>query len=92
MCSSDLYLRHGGCFYRAPASLVQQRVELRANRDEVWIRAHGITVAYYRRCYQHGTWLPAPVMRPEPPAFAPPATLAAVVAAPELADYAELCA
>jgi len=32
---ADGYLRHGGSFYRAPASLVQQRVELRANRDEV---------------------------------------------------------
>jgi NAD(P)-dependent dehydrogenase (short-subunit alcohol dehydrogenase family) len=30
----------------------QQRVELRASRDEVWIRAHGITVAIYRGCYQ----------------------------------------
>jgi transposase len=89
---ADGYLRHGGCFYRAPASLVQQRVELRANRDEVWIRAHGITRAHYRRCYEPGTWLPAPVMRPEPPAMAPPAELAPVVAPPELAAYAELCA
>jgi hypothetical protein len=89
---ADGYLRHGGCFYRAPASLVQQRVELRASRDEVWIRAHGLTVAIYRRCYQPGTWLPAPVMRPEPPPAAAPATFAPVVAAPELADYAELCA
>ena len=89
----DGYLRHGGCFYRAPASLVQQRVELRANRDEVWIRAHGITRAHYRRCYQPGTWLPAPIMRPEPPTTAPAPTLATpAVAAPELADYAELCA
>jgi transposase len=90
---ADGYLRHGGCFYRAPASLVQQRVELRANRDEVWIRAHAITVAIYRRCYQSGTWLPAPIMRPEPPTAPPPATLAApAVTPPELADYAELCA
>jgi transposase len=89
---ADGYLRHGGCFYRAPASLVQQRVELRANRDEVWIRAHGITVAWYRRCYQPGSWLPAPIMRPEPPEVAPPATLAATaIAPPELTDYAELC-
>jgi transposase len=89
----DGYLRLGGCFYRAPASLVQQRVELRSSRDEVWIRAHGITVAVYRRCYEPGTWLPAPVMRPEPPATAPPATLAEpAIAPPELADYAELCA
>ena len=89
----DGYLRHGGCFYRAPVSLVQQRVELRSNRDEVWIRAHGITVAWYRRSYQPGSWLPAPVMRPEPPEAAPPATLTApTVTPPELADYAELCA
>ena len=71
---------------------MQQRVELRANRDEVWIRAHGITVAHYRRSYQRGSWLPAPVMRPEPPAAPPPAPLAATaVAPPELAVYAELC-
>jgi hypothetical protein len=90
---ADGYLRHGGCFYRAPTSLMQQRVELRSNRDEVWIRAHGITVAIYRRCYRAGTWLPAPVLRPEPPATAPPAALAApAVTPPELADYAELCA
>jgi hypothetical protein len=32
-------------------------------------------------------------MRPEPPSLAPAATLAApTVPAPELADYAELCA
>jgi hypothetical protein len=72
--------------------LVQQRVELRSNRDEVWIRAHGITVAIYRRCYQPGTWLPAPVLRPEPPTAAPPAKLSSLVTPPELADYAELCA
>jgi transposase len=90
---ADGYLRHGGCFSRAPASLVQQRVELRASRDEIWIRGHGITVACYRRCYQPGTWLPAPVMRPEPPTAAPPATLSApTVTPPEMADYAELCA
>jgi hypothetical protein len=90
---ADGYLRHGGCFYRAPASFVQQRVELRFNRDEVWIRAHGITVAIYRRSYEPGSWLPAPVMRPEPPAPPRPATLAVPdVVPPELADYAELCA
>src|SRR5436190_10901492 len=90
---ADGYLRHGGCFYRAPASLVQQRVELRANRDEVWIRAHAITVAWYRRSYQPGSWLPAAVMRPEPPATPPPATLTMPpVTPPELTDYAELCA
>jgi hypothetical protein len=89
----DGYLRHGGCFYRAPSTLVHQRVELRSNRDEVWILAHGLRVAFYRRCYEPGSWLPAPIMRPEPPATAPPATLTtAQIAPPELADYAELCA
>ena len=34
---TDGYLRHGGCFYRAPVELVHQRVELHASRDEVWI-------------------------------------------------------
>ena len=90
---ADGYLRHGGCFYRAPTSLVQQRIELRSNRDEVWIRAHGITVAHYHRCYTPGSWLPAPVMRPEPPSALPAAPIVAAAAAPpELADYAELCA
>jgi transposase len=90
---ADGYLRHDGCFYRAPLSLVQQRVELRASRDEILIRFHGVHVAHYRRCYQRGTWLPAPVMRPEPPAAPPPAALTApAVTPPELADYAQLCA
>jgi hypothetical protein len=31
-------------------------------------------------------------MRPEPPATAPPTTVASVTTPPELADYAELCA
>jgi len=89
----DGYLRHGGCFYRAPGSLVHQRVELRSNRDEVWVLAHGLRVAYYRRCYEQGAWLPPPIMRPEPPAPPPAAVLPAItVAPPELADYAELCA
>ena len=33
----DGYLRHGRCFYRAPERLVHQRVELRFDRDQVWI-------------------------------------------------------
>ena len=33
----DGYLRHGGCFYRAPERLVHERVELRFDRDQVWI-------------------------------------------------------
>jgi transposase len=90
---TDGYLRYDGCFYRAPLSLVQQRVELRSSRDEILIRFHGVHVAHYRRSYQPGSWLPAPVMRPEPPAAPPPAALAVpAVTPPELADYAELCA
>jgi hypothetical protein len=90
---ADGYLRHDGCFYRAPLSLVQQRVELRTSRDEILIRFHGVHVAHYRRCYQSGSWLPAPVMRPEPPAAPPPAALVVpTVTPPELSDYAELCA
>jgi transposase len=30
----DGYLRHGGCFYRAPERLVHERVELRFDRDQ----------------------------------------------------------
>lgn len=90
---SDGYLKHGRCFYRAPEQLVHQRVELRWNRDEVWIAHHGQTVAAYPRSYEHGVWQPAPRMRPEPP---PPVKLVPVAAPaivpPALSDYAELCA
>ncbi len=88
----DGYLRHGACFYRAPVELVHQRVELHASRDQVWVCWRAQRVAQYDRCYRPGTWLPAPRMRPEPPppAAVPPAALA--VSAPELADYAQLCA
>jgi transposase len=87
----DGYLKHGGCFYRAPAELVHQRVELRFSRDEVWICHRGAEVARYERSYQPGRWLPAPVMRPTPEPLAPPAILPALsVAPPELAPYAEL--
>jgi len=90
---SDGYLKFGRCFYRAPESLVQQRVELRWNRDRVWIDHHGQTVAAYPRSYEHGVWQPAPRMRPEPP---PIAQLIAItgpaVVPPALSDYAELCA
>jgi hypothetical protein len=61
---ADSYLRHGSCFYWAPASLVQQLVELRSNRDEVRILAHGTTVASYRRSYEPGAWLPAAAQVP----------------------------
>jgi transposase len=89
----DGYLRHGGCFYRAPARLVHERVELRFDRDQVWITHRGAEVARYQRSYEQGLWLPPPIMRPEPPAAPAPAMLPSIaVAPPELADYAELCA
>ena len=89
----DGYLKHGRCFYRAPERLVHERVELRFDRDEVWIVHRGAEVARYRRSYEQGIWLPPPIMRPEPPA-PPSAALIAPVAItpPELAEYAELCA
>ena len=89
----DGYLKHAGCFYRAPEALVHQRVELRWDRDRVWIEHRGQRVAAYARSYQHGSWQPAPRLRPEPPA---PARLTPVagpaVVPPELGDYAALCA
>ena len=90
---ADGYLKLGGGFYRAPESLIHQRVELRWNRDHVWIEHHGAAVAAYLRSYEMGTWQPAPRMRPEPPP--PPIRMPVAgpaVAAPALADYAELCA
>jgi transposase len=88
----DGYLRHGGCFYRAPQRLVHERVELRFDRDQVWICHRGVEVARYARSYEQGVWLPPPIMRPEPPAAPPPVLAQSTVAPPELADYAELCA
>lgn len=89
----DGYLRHGGCFYRAPERLAHERVELRFDRDQVWIVNRGIEVARYPRSYEQGVWLPPPLMRPEPPAVRPTLVLPQyAVAPPELADYAELCA
>jgi transposase len=89
----DGYLRHGRCFYRAPERLVHERVELRFDRDQVWIAHRGREVARYPRSYEHGVWLPPPIMRPEPPQAAPPPLVLPplTVAPPELADYAELC-
>jgi transposase len=88
----DGYLRHGGCFYRAPERLVHERVELRFDRDQVWIVHRGQEVARYRRSYEQGVWLPPPIMRPEPPAPPPFVLPRITVVPPELADYAELCA
>jgi transposase len=89
----DGYLRHRGCFYRAPERLVHERVELRFDRDQVWIVHRGAEVARYQRSYEQGVWLPPPIMRAERPAGPPPVALPGLaVAPPELADYAELCA
>ena len=90
---ADGYLKFGRCFYRAPEALIQQRVELRWDRDRVWIDHHGHTVATYARSYEHGLWLPPPRLRPEPPPVAQliPITGPDIVP-PALSDYAELCA
>ena len=89
----DGYLRHGRCFYRVPERLVHERVELRFDRDQVWIVHRGQEVARYPRSYEAGVWLPPPIMRAEPPAVSPPVVLPRIaVAPPELTDYAELCA
>ena len=89
----DGYLRHRGCFYRAPERLVHERVELRFDRDQVWICHRGAEVARYERSYEEGIWLPPPIVRAEPPAVPVPIRLPRLeVAPPELAAYAELCA
>jgi hypothetical protein len=89
----DGYLRHRGCFYRAPERLVHERVELRFDRDQVWIEQRGVEVARYERSYEQGIWLPPPIMRAEPPPPPPAVVLPRLmVTPPELADYAELCA
>jgi transposase len=90
---TDGYLRHGACFYRAPVELVHQRVELHASRDEVWVCWRGQEMVRYPRSYRPGVWVPEPRMRPEPPPPPTPAIInAARIEAPELSDYAELCA
>jgi hypothetical protein len=72
---------------------VHERVELRFDRDQVWILHRGVEVARYERSYEQGVWLPPPIMRPEPPAPTPAVVLPPLqVVTPELADYAELCA
>lgn len=47
--SSRVPLKHAGSFYRAPEALVPQSVELRFDRDSVWIEHRGQTVARYAR-------------------------------------------
>lgn len=54
----DGYLRHGRCFYRAPERLVHERVELRFDRDQVWITHRGSEVARYAQL--RGRTLAAP--------------------------------
>jgi hypothetical protein len=89
----DGYLKLGGCFYRAPEPLVQQRVELRFDRDQVWIEHRRRMVARYPRSYESGRWQPPPRMRPETPqSMAVIAVTAPDVVSPALTDYAELCA
>ena len=89
----DGFLRYRQSFYRAPETLVHQRVELRADRDAVWIAHRGEQVAHYPRSYEPGSWLPRPRLRPEPPPQAMPTALAVPETTPhELADYAALCA
>jgi transposase len=50
----EAYVRYGGCFYRAPASVVNQHVDLHASRDEVWLAHGGRRVASYPRSYRPG--------------------------------------
>ncbi len=89
----DGYLRHGGSFYRAPLELVHGRVELRYDRDSVWIIHRGGEVARYARSYEPGTWLPAPLPRPESPEPVEAHEIAVPeIVPPELSDYAALCA
>jgi hypothetical protein len=89
----DGYLKLCGNFYRAPVALVHQRAELRFDRDRVWIRHAGATVARYPRSWDRGQWFPPPQLRPEPPAPAPVLELRTPqITPPELTDYAELCA
>jgi len=89
----DGYLKHAGSFYRAPEALVHQRVELRWDRDHVWVEHRGECVAHYRRSYVAGTWQPAPLMRPEAPQPPPVVPIATPqIVPPALSDYAELCA
>jgi transposase len=89
----DGYLRFSGSFYRAPESLIHQRVQLSACREAVWISHRGVEVARYVRSYEPGSWQPPPRMRPEPPPASAPAPIRTpAIPPPELAEYAALCA
>jgi transposase len=89
----DGYLKLSGSFYRAPETLVHQRVELRFDRDQVWICHRGSEVARYPRSYEACVWAPAPRMRPEPPPVPVPVPITSPeIVPPALADYAQLCA
>jgi transposase len=89
----DGYLKLAANFYRAPEGLVHQRVELRWDRDHVWVEHRGQRVADYQRSYQAGIWQPAPRLRPEPPARSQLVPIAGPeIVPPELGDYAQLCA
>ena len=88
----DGYLRYRQSFYRAPQALVHQRVELRADRDAVWICHRGSEVARYPRSYEPGFWSPRAAAAPRAAADRRRAAIAIpAVAPPELADYAALC-
>jgi hypothetical protein len=87
----DGYLKQAGSFYRAPEALVHQRVELRWDRDYVWIEHRGRAVARYPRSHTPSRGQPPPRMRPEPSTGAPVIPIAMPdVVPPTLADYAEL--
>ena len=90
----DGYLKFGRCFYRAPEALVHRRVELRWDRDRVWIEHHGHTVADYPRSYEQGVWQPAPrhAARAASRSRAVSRCTGPEVVPPALSDYAELCA
>jgi hypothetical protein len=81
-----------GC-YRAPETLIHQRVELNAGREEVWISHRGVEVARYPRSYEPGSLQPPARMRPEPAPVPKPLQITIPhTAPPELAEYAALCA
>ena len=89
----DGYLKHVGSFYRAPEPLVHQRVELRFDRDWVWVEHRGSVVARYaaqlRRRHLAARAADAARAASRCAAVIP---IAVPSRPPALADYAELCA